>query len=601
MIKFIGIRRYIRFATIFAIVACNKVDKSVLSESIVSSDIVAYVEQTPITRACITSELEGLTQVPVLWCPDDELGVFTQSESNIKYTNTSLKTNSEVATFKSSGTVTSEPICAYYPYSASSGSNAKSLLGNVPAVQDMNITTGHIPGDYKIGEYAQTTSNGVQFRFTHLFSPIRIRIDGVGTALEDDRLLGIDLTVSRGGTGVPICGDFTFNAQDGTYNLGSSTFNTVTFDWTSKSILNSSVTAYATLFPEIKSGDNLTFTIRTSARTATINVTAKVDFAPNTVYTFPLTLSKYANQMNVVQRPAEDISGSFKCATYNIKGSSNGTIGTYITQDQWDVLMFCECSGGYTQNMNGYSFATKSSTLGDLLYFATRTEKCTFSNEYKQEYDAEYGGLFDGANTTVAKGFRYYLVTLNDGVKVDVYITHMNTYSDTDTGHINAQHAQLEEVATYIKKNRNGRPVIFMGDTNCRYTRHDFKTYFWDIIQTDGITISDPWVDCYWNGVYPEYGSKYSLVVEDADGTNPAIDLIYSSQQGEVVDKVIYINDANADVQISAMNYLRDTDYMGLSDHLPVVVDFYYEKRAASKAAGSAVGVDSWDEELDVL
>ena len=68
-------------------------------------------------------------------------------------------------------------------------------------------------------------------------------------------------------------------------------------------------------------------------------------------------------------------------------------------------------------------------------------------------------------------------------------------------------------------------------------------------------------------------------MVSDATGTNSETDIICpDTQSGEVVDKVIYINDANADTQIKAVSYLRDMDYSGLSDHMPIVVEFYYEK-----------------------
>jgi hypothetical protein len=117
-----------------------------------------------------------------------------------------------------------------------------------------------------------------------------------------------------------------------------------------------------------------------------------------------------------------------------------------------------------------------------------------------------------------------------------------------------------------------------MGDTNCRYTRHDFKTYFWDVLSSD-LFVNDPWVDFQWNGVYPTYPSK-SLMVSDATGTNPDTDIICeNTQKGEVVDKVIYINTPEADTFIGATSYLRDYDgYYGLGDHYPIVVDFVFEK-----------------------
>ena len=190
------------------------------------------------------------------------------------------------------------------------------------------------------------------------------------------------------------------------------------------------------------------------------------------------------------------------------------------------------------------------------------------------KFTSSAGGITSGANTCIYKGFRHYVVTLADGTEIDVIITHMNTYSSSGTSHINAQHAQLKQIAQYINSIRgNNRPIIFMGDTNCRYTRHDFQTYFWGVLDSD-LEVHDPWVDYMWDGVYPTYPSN-SLVVEDATGTSSS-DIICSSQKGEVVDKIIYINNPDAAVQISANGYLRDSAYQGLADHWPIVVEFTY-------------------------
>lgn len=570
-------RKFLAMVGMLAFACGCAEDIQVEPETVKSPVITAYVDETPCTRACITSEITSSTRyVPVLWMPDDALGVFTDSENNVKYSKAELTANHSVASFSTVETVTSTPAYAYYPYSAEAGTDKEALLGEIPQVQSINLISGMISGDYKVGEYKTSTTSGVQFRFTHMFSPVRIMIDGVGTALAEDNVLGVDLTVTRNGEAVPVSGGFTFSAVDGSYVLGATT-NSVSFDFPTSPALNETTTGYATVFPEIKKGDQMAFTIRTSGHTATFSVTAKVDFVKNTIYTFPLTLSDFADSMTVAERSDVALTGTFTCATYNIKGSSDATIGTMIANDAWDFFNFCECGGGYTTNLNAYSFGSKSETLGDLLYFGALTETCSLSGEYIDAYDEEYGSILGGGtNTEVTKGFRYYLVTFKNGVQVDVYITHMNTYKDGSQEHLDCQHAQLKEVATWIANHRNGRPVIFMGDTNCRYTRHDFETYFWSIISEEGITISDPWVEYWWNGEYPTYDTN-SLVVADATGTSDT-DIIYSSQQGEVVDKIIYINDANADTQIKATSYLRDMDYSGLSDHMPIVVEFYYEK-----------------------
>ena len=52
----------------------------------------------------------------------------------------------------------------------------------------------------------------------------------------------------------------------------------------------------------------------------------------------------------------------------------------------------------------------------------------------------------------------------------------------------------------------------------------------------------------------------------------------YGYYYGEVVDKVFYINDSNAPIQISATGYLCDkSGYDGLADHFPVVITFDYK------------------------
>lgn len=172
-----------------------------------------------------------------------------------------------------------------------------------------------------------------------------------------------------------------------------------------------------------------------------------------------------------------------------------------------------------------------------------------------------YNGFTDqGSDGLVTKGFRVYTVTFATGVAVDVYILHM----DADSGEkdIAARKTQLGKLATYIKDNHNNRPVIILGDTNCRYTRDELKTAFIDIINADSrFTINDTWIELIWNGVYPTYGA-------DAMMTHT-----YGAQQGEIVDKIFYINTTESDLKLRANTYLHDTS-IAISDHYPVVASF---------------------------
>ena len=306
----------------------------------------------------------------------------------------------------------------------------------------------------------------------------------------------------------------------------------------------------------------------------------------------------------------QKVTGQFTCATYNVDGlpqkislisinsdgpGSSGTnnISAKIASQNWDFVGFSEDFAYHSNlisSLGNYQWGKHRGSISssalyktidtDGLEFAANKATCSWSSENITAFSSSYGGLTSGANTCIKKGFRHYPVTVAEGVVVDVIITHMNTYSSSGSGHINAQHAQLKQLAQYINNlvATNNRPVILMGDTNCRYTRHDFKTYFWSVLNSN-LTYSDPWVDFQWNGVYPTYPSK-SLMVSDATGTDSSTDIICAdTQKGEVVDKIIYINTPNSPVQIKAESYLRDYDnFKGLADHMPIVVKFSFEK-----------------------
>ena len=516
--------------------------------------------EEPVSQKIVASIVDNGSAAK--WAKTDVIGVYTdESENNVKYTAGGAGAS---VTFTATSNVEGEPMYAYYPYNTANASKkATGLTGQL--AQDQ--TAG--AANYMYGVQTGTNNAGdPTFEFHRMFADVVFTVETAGSALEGKQVDKIVVKVTRNGAAVPVVVSFTYSAANGSYST-QTTYNQF------------ETTGTAVIFPTVKPGDAVEVTAIAGEASATATLVCEGNVEAGGFYPVSVTLPEAPAQPEEPETPEqpqepEIITGTFTCATYNIKGSSNGTIGTMITKDEWDFFNFSECFSGYSKNLGTYAFGSKSKTLGDGLYFGARKATCSLSGEYIDTYDHEYGGIFAGANTPVAKGFRYYLVTLPDGVQVDVYITHMNTY-DTQK-HLDCQHKQLKEVATWIANHRNGRPVIFMGDTNCRYTRHDFETYFWSIIRAEGITINDPWVDFMWNGVYPAYPSK-SLMVSDATGTNSSTDIICpDTQSGEVVDKVIYINDANADVQIKANGYLRDMDYQGLSDHMPIVIEFTYTK-----------------------
>lgn len=171
-----------------------------------------------------------------------------------------------------------------------------------------------------------------------------------------------------------------------------------------------------------------------------------------------------------------------------------------------------------------------------------------------------YGNLSNGADENIAKGYRYYVLRLADGVEVDCYIMHMD--ADTDDQSNAARASQLEQLRRVILSNKSGRPVIVMGDTNCRYTRDDILGLFINPIEADGrYSVTDVWVDLCKGGHYPKLGSDALMV--DALGY----------YQGEIVDKVLYLNPTHGGLQLKAKSIDFDAEYT-LGDHKPLVVTF---------------------------
>lgn len=297
--------------------------------------------------------------------------------------------------------------------------------------------------------------------------------------------------------------------------------------------------------------------------------------------------------------------GTFTAASYNVDGlpllaanfdgpGSNGTktISSRLAGDAWDIIAFQEDFAYDSQlrsSMSNYKFGTyrgnvKSTSSNDTdgLGFATLNSTTSFSGETFVKFNDAYGGLLDGANTCIEKGFRYYCVTLSGGANIDVYVTHMN--SGNDQGHKDARASQFKQLAQYIASNNCGNPVLVLGDFNARYTRDNIQTNFHNNLGAFAKYLSDAWVELvdkydingnllYAAGEYPDYPSDSLVVTEKYEGA--AGDIECTTQGGEVVDKIIYMNNPSSDVLIYANSFERDMDYTE-ADHTPVVSEFTY-------------------------
>lgn len=268
---------------------------------------------------------------------------------------------------------------------------------------------------------------------------------------------------------------------------------------------------------------------------------------------------------------------------------SDGTtaIGNKILDYGWDII---GCSEDFEYNSQlqaalsaTYTAGTYRGSVGlaniisaantDGLMFFARKATTSFTGESWTAWTDHKGGINDQANDLIKKGFRYYLVTLANDMQVDVYILHMEAGTGTESdGTLNAHslnaHKQLTQLVNYLKATSNKRPIIVMGDTNCRYTREHVKEYFIDALNADPrFDVHDGWIEKCKGGIYPEPGTG-SLMVGDL-----------GYEQGEVVDKLFYINNTESKVKLVLKDFYSDTTFRDasgnpLADHFPVVGHF---------------------------
>ena len=278
---------------------------------------------------------------------------------------------------------------------------------------------------------------------------------------------------------------------------------------------------------------------------------------------------------------------NFDAVALNVDGLPNKILGIEINPDGkeaagatalcgvlansgWDFVGFSEDFNFHSQLTAApastyYNFGAHGGSVSGLsnstdgLGFACLKQH-SFSGGTRVAWNTHYGELSDGSDGLINKGFRVYTVTFATDVAVDVYVLHMDASDGSKD--IAARESQLAQLADYIKNNHNKRPVIILGDTNCRYTREQLKTGFIDVINADSrFTIKDAWIEHMWGGTYPVYGSEAMMTHT------------YGDQKGEVVDKIFYINTTESNLVLASNSYLHDTS-LTTSDHFPVVVNF---------------------------
>lgn len=599
--------------------------------------IVAKIEQSATTRTAVGDAVDGTNAVGIVWTDGDEIGVFDASGTSQKRYAKVGQGAAPTASFAVSGTTAfTDPVYAYYPYdNANSSKDVHSLVGNLPSTQNMDNSTLH--GDYKIGRATTQTSDGsYEFVFKHLFSMARITIDAADTPLKGETLKSLTMNVTRGETNIPIAGNFTFNAEDASWTQTDEGISSITLAWDKTSPrLEQAFTCYMSLFPLVKSGDLFTITVSTENYKAVFTANSLTNFSSEQIYNFPVVLDKYET-IKVYDKEGNTVQGKFTCAALNVDGlpslinsggpGSDGTksIGRIMNSLGYDFIAVSEDFAYHDElagGMTNYNMGTYRGTVSSLIHndtdglgFFWKKDAITATDEIMVPFDEVYGGIDGGANELIDKGFRHYVVTVAQGVTIDVYITHMNTFGDggntEEDPWVHAQLSQLRQLRDYVvaKAKENNRPAIIMGDTNMRYTRHQIVDNLIDPVTSEGLQIADPWIEIQRGGVYPTWNTSSLMIRSKFGGGNTDI-LCADDQRGEVVDKMWYINVPNAAIQLKATSCMNDVEHFakssetvsysgvtvedangnilpnqdvsytkvnGYADHFPVVVSFEY-------------------------
>ena len=279
---------------------------------------------------------------------------------------------------------------------------------------------------------------------------------------------------------------------------------------------------------------------------------------------------------------------SFNATTLNVDGlpnkigvfdvNSDGkeeegakAIGNETRTKGWDIVAMSEdfnfhdyliapISDLYYAGTHGGKVSGLSNSTDGLGLLLTKKTGWKFSNETRVKWNDHYGETDHGADGLIDKGFRYYTITIAPGVEFDFYCLHMD--AEDDPKDIQAREKQLTQLVEYIKIHDNGRNILILGDTNCRYTRDNVKGKLIDPINAvDNFTIHDAWIELIRNGAYPNLGDPAIMIGDKGP------------QMGEVVDKIFWIENSKSPLKIKANNFLHDTSFTA-SDHYPLTVNF---------------------------
>ena len=172
-------------------------------------------------------------------------------------------------------------------------------------------------------------------------------------------------------------------------------------------------------------------------------------------------------------------------------------------------------------------------------------------NERIIKWNKSYGYFSHANDKLTTKGFRYYDLLIDKGIRLNVYVIHMDAdfyNSETCpniTKDLKARKHQFKQLVDQIKNNYlegDLSPTIIIGDTN------SYNKYEWDVqnIQENLVQEINLIPHLFINECIPDYND---------------------------CDRIFFINHSDNNFKLEVKNCYFDTD-VNLSDHKPLITTF---------------------------
>lgn len=265
-----------------------------------------------------------------------------------------------------------------------------------------------------------------------------------------------------------------------------------------------------------------------------------------------------------------DTSSKMKNISERLSLSQSDIIGVQEDFNYHDeLMMYLKDKYADTTHMGGFDLSKIFSKTecfshfplprfkSDGLNMITNKERVKVKEEKIVRWKKSYGYIKHANDVLTHKGFRFYTVTVDGEVDIDIYIVHMDAdfYNEVNcpdvSKDVEARESQLKQLTKYITNrydNGFNNPIIIMGDTNSA------DKYTWDVENLIG-------------NLFEPINKISSLRINEAIPNN-----------FNDVDKAFYINNLNSNYKLSVSKCRFEYNFDGLSDHKPLVIDFKIEK-----------------------